>query len=218
VALDPEHRLVLSVLLGRRTADHSQLLVEDFHRRMGGRLMDLLTSDENPAYGAAIPEVYGQTAQPRRWGPCGRLPKPYKVPPKGLVYATVHKTREGNHVVDVETRLLYGSQAGLKRALKGSAVSATVQTAFVERQNCTDRHRNARKARKTYCFSMDWDVHEAVTYFTTYSANFCWSVRKLRQEVGPKRYRQRTPAMAAVLTDHSWTLKEWLSYPAVQQR
>jgi hypothetical protein len=60
-------------------------------------------------------------------------------------------------------------------------------------------------------------VHEAVTYFTAYSANFCWPVRTLRQQVGPRRYRQRTPAMAAELTDHIWTLKEWLAYPAVQR-
>ena len=41
--------------------------------------------------------------------------------------------------------------------------------AFVERDNGTDRHRNARKTRKTYCFSKDWDIHKAVTYFTMYS-------------------------------------------------
>ena len=125
----------------------------------------------HPAYAAAILEVYGQVVQPERQGPCGRFPLPYKVPPKGLVYATVHKTRENNRVVAVETRLIYGNQAALKRALKDSAVSDAVNTVFVERQNGTDRNRNARKVRKTYCFSKDWDMHEAVTYFTTYSAN-----------------------------------------------
>ena len=217
VALDPEHRLVLSVIPGRRTADHRQFLVEDFHRRTGGRIMNLLTTDEYPAYAGAILEVYGAVVQPERQGNCGRFPKPYKAPPKDLVYATVHKTRENNRVVDVETRLIYGSAAALKRALKHSAVSAVVNTVFIERQNGTDRNRNARKVRKTYCFSKDWDVHEAVTYFTTFSANFCWPVRTLRQKIAPKRYRQRTPAMAAGLADHIWTLKEWLSYPGVQR-
>ena len=41
-----------------------------------------------------------------------------------------------------------------------------------------------------------------------------WSVRTLREPVAPKRYRQRTPAMAAALTDHVWSLKEWLSFPS----
>jgi hypothetical protein len=61
-------------------------------------------------------------------------------------------------------------------------------------------------------------VHEAVSYFTLYSYNFCWPVRTLRQGSRRKGYRQRTPAMAAGLTDHIWTLKEWLSRPAVQRQ
>ena len=66
-------------------------------------------------------------------------------------------------------------------------MSRTVNTSFVERQHGTDRHRNARKSRKTYRFSKDWRVHEAMTYFTLYSYNFCWPVRTLRQrdERGP---------------------------------
>ena len=106
----------------------------------------------------------------------------------------------------------------VKSALEASAVSGTVNTVFVERHNGTDRNRNARKVRKTYAFSKDWDVHEAMTYFATYSYNFCWPVRTLRQKVGRRRYRQRTPAMAAKLTDHVWTLQEWLSFPAVQRK
>lgn len=106
MAIDPEQRLVLSVIPGRRTADHCQFLVEDFHRRTGGRIMNLLTSDAYSAYPGAILEVYGQVVQPERQGNCGRFPLPYKVPPKELVYATVQKTRENNRVVDVETRLL----------------------------------------------------------------------------------------------------------------
>jgi hypothetical protein len=218
VALDAESRLVLSVVSGRQSAEHSLLLVEAVARRTGGEPLDLFTSDENPAYAWALLEVYGQKVQPRRKGKRGRRPKPVKVPPKGLTYATVHKRRKKNRVVAVEARVVYGTKAAVRAALEGSAVSATVNTVFVERHNATDRHRNARKGRKTYCFSKDWDVHEAVTYFTAYSYNFCWPVRTLRQKVGRKRYRQRTPAMAAGLTDHIWSLSEWLSFPAVQRR
>jgi len=56
-----------------------------------------------------------------------------------------------------------------------------------------------------------------MTYFTMYSYNFCWPVRTLRVQVAENRYEQRTPAMAAGLTDHVWTIKEWLSYPAVKR-
>ena len=45
-------------------------------------------------------------------------------------------------------------------------------------------------------------------------AGDCWAVRTLREEVAPKRYRQRTPAMAAGLADHVWSLEEGLRFPS----
>ena len=130
-----------------------------------------------------------------------------------MVYATVHKTREQGRVVKIETRLVFGTLLNLSAALVW-AVLDWVNTVFGERSNGTDRHRNRRKVRKTYRFSKDWEVQEAMTYFTLYSSNCCCPVRTLRQEVAPKRYRQRTPAMAAGLTDHVWSLEEWLLFPS----
>ena len=45
--------------------------------------------------------------------------------------------------------------------------------------------------------------------------NFGWCVRTLRQKVQeePPRYHYRTPAMAAGLADHAWTMHELLCYP-----
>ena len=57
VALDPEHRLVVSVVPGKRSADNVHALVRDFQRRTGGRIMNLMTSDEYPAYQDAIVEA-----------------------------------------------------------------------------------------------------------------------------------------------------------------
>jgi hypothetical protein len=218
VALDPEHRLVVSALVGKHSAEHVDLLVADFRQRTGGRLMNLMTSDENPAYQEAILESYGEEYQPRRRGRRGRKPARRKRPPKGLRYATVHKTRKNNRVVKVEQRVIYGTLLAVAAALAASAVSTAVNTVFVERHNGTDRNRNARKARKTYCFSKDWEVHEAVSYFTLYSYNFCWPVRTLREKGADGKWRQRTPAMAAGLTDHPWSLAEWLCFPGVQHK
>jgi hypothetical protein len=206
--------LVLSVVPGRQSADHTLVLVEDVARRTGGQPLDLFPSDENPAYAWALVAVYGEAVRPKRKGNRGRHPNPVKVPPRRLTYATVHKTRKQNRVVQVEARVVYGTKAAVRAALGRSAVSATVNTVYVERHNGTDRNRNARKVRKTFCFAKDWAVPEALTYFTMYSYNFCWPVRTLREKVGRKRYRQRTPAMAAGLADHVWSLGEWLRYPS----
>lgn len=218
VALDPEHRLVVSVVVGQRTEAETQRLVADFQQRTEGRLMNLMTSDENPTYAAAILETYGESFQPRRKGKHGRRPARRKRAPKGLVYATVHKTRKNNRVVAVDRRLIYGTLTALVAALAASAVSDTVNTVFIERENGTDRHQNARKVRKTYRFSKDWEVHDAVTRFTLFSSNFCWPVRTLRERDEHGKWRQRTPAMAAGLTDHVWSIREWLTVPGVQRK
>jgi IS1 family transposase len=218
VALDPEHRLVVSVVVGRRSAEETQRLVENFQQRTAARQMNLMTSDENPAYAEAILQTYGETVQPKRKGKRGRQPAPTKKPPKGLHYATVHKTRENQRIVKVDRRVIYGTVTAILAALAVSAVSDDVNTVFIERQNGTDRHRNARKARKTYRFSKDWEVHEAVSYYSLYSYNFCWPVRTLRRRDANRRWQPRTPAMSAGLTDHVWSLKEWLGFPAVQRQ
>ena len=217
VAFDPEHRLVVSVVPGKRTEENAQQLVQDFKERTGGRLMNLMTSDEYPAYKTAIFEAYSTAKEVPRTGRPGRPRKPVKVLPKGLKYATVHKERENGRVVKVTTRVVFGTMAAVLIALARSLVSKVVNTAFIERHNGSDRNRNRRKVRKTCCFSKDWEAHEAMTYFTMYSYNFCWPVRTLRVEVGEGEYQQRTPAMAAGLTDHIWTIREWATYPVVRR-
>ena len=217
MAFDPKHRLVLSVVAGKRTAENVEAVVKDFHRRTGGRTMRLITTDEHPAYGTAILEAYGRTVVPERTGRPGRPKAPYKVAPKDLCYATVRKTREKGRVEEIVVGAVFGTLKAVKAALKRSRVSRSINTAFVERHNGTDRDFNARKVRKTYCFSKDWRVHEAVTYFGMYRYNFCWEVRTLREPEEKGRWRARTPAMAAGLTDHVWSLMEWLSFPTIQQ-
>jgi len=57
-----------------------------------------------------------------------------------------------------------------------------------------------------------------MTVFTLYSYNFCWTVRTLRQKDEQDKWQQRTPAMAAGLTDHVWSLEEWLTFLGVQRK
>jgi IS1 family transposase len=218
VALDPEHRLVVSVVPGERTAENARAVVNDFKRRTGGRVMNLITSDGFPAYETAILEAYGETVTPPRTGKRGRPKAPYKVPPEGLNYAVVEKTRAKGRVVSIVARVIFGTMATVAAALGMSRVSRAINTSFVERQNATDRHRNARKVRKTYRFSKDWRNHEAVTYLTLYSYNFCWPVRTLRVRDENGQWVDHSPAMAAGLTDHVWSMSEWLRFPAVRRR
>jgi hypothetical protein len=209
--------LVLAVVPGARSIENAEEIVAEVKDRTGARPPALMTSDEYPAYASALEAVY---AEPVATPPAGTLERPRILPerrmPETLTSATVHKERENNRVVEVRGAVVLGGQGGVDRALEASSCSRTINTSFVERQHATDRGQNARKSRRTYRFSKDWRVHEAMTYCTLYRYNFCWAVRTLRVRGEAGRWQKRTPAMAAGLADHVWSPKEGLSFPAIQ--
>jgi hypothetical protein len=204
------------VVPGARVTENAVEVVQQVADRTA-TTPELFTSDAYPVYEAAIAEVYGTLSVPARTGGPGRPAGPVLEVPSEVTYATVHKERARGRVVAVVTAVVLGTSLAVAGALERSTVSRTINTSLVERQHATDRGRNARKARRTYKFSKDWRVHEAMTYFTMYSYNFCWPVRTLRQGDRQAGYVQRTPAMAAGLTDHIWPLEEWLTFPVVQR-
>ncbi len=218
VALDPESRLVLAVVPGARDAEAVEEVVGEVKDQTGGRVLGLVTSDDYPAYETALLEAYGQEVTTTATGRPSRRMVLEKVPPPGMNYATVEKRREKGRVVEIITRVVFGTMAAVQAALAQSKASRRINASFLERQNATDRHHNARKVRKTYTFSKDWRVHEAMTYFTMYSYNFCWAVRTLTERDDAGHLRRRTPAMAAGLADHVWTMREWITLPGVQRR
>ena len=216
--MDPESRLVLAVVPGARDAEAVEEVVGAVKDRTGGRVLDLVTSDDYPAYETALLEAYGPEVTATATGRPSRKMLPEKVPPPGMSSATIEKRREKGRVIEVITRVIFGTMAAVQVALARSEASRRINVSFLERQNATDRHHNARKVRKTYTFSKDWRVHEAMTYFTMYSYNFCWPVRTLTERGEGGRLRRRTPAMAAGLADRVWTMREWITLPGVQRR
>src|SRR5213078_456493 len=59
VALDAESRPVLSVVVGKRTQAHATQVVRELRERTDGRPLNLITTDEYPAYACALAAVYG---------------------------------------------------------------------------------------------------------------------------------------------------------------
>jgi hypothetical protein len=218
VAYDPEHKLVLAVVPGARDGASAREVVGEVKDRTGDG-PDLWTSDGHAAYEAALVETFSEPepkpAAPR--GPGRPRVAPRRRPAAKLVYATVRKERKKGRVVSIRRTVVLGDESTVEAILKASACSRTINTSFVERRHATDRGQNARKSRRTYRFSKDWEVHEAMTYFTAYRYNFCWPVRTLRTMGEDGRWQQRTPAMAAGLADHVWSLEEWITFPAVQR-
>lgn len=222
IAFSPVCKLVPAWVVGKRTLPHARRLVFRLKSATNGQI-PFFTSDELPHYADALLEVYGQWVQPTRQGTRGRLPHPQRVPPPDLCYAVVVKKREKGRVVEVTTRIVYGSTAQVEAALLASPVSHTINTYGVERNNLTIRQHSRRMGRKVNAFSKDPDYLEQQLTLAFAYYHFVAPHRGLRQRLPKpvptkgrhgsyKKWKPVTPAMAAGLTDHLWTMDELLSF------
>jgi IS1 family transposase len=222
IAFSPIFKIVPVWVMGKRTLSHARKLVFRLKSASDGRI-PFFTSDELPHYADALLEVYGEQVQPPRNGTRGRFPKPYRVPPPDLCYAVVVKKRERGRVVEVSTRVVYGTTQQVEAALEASPVSQVINTYGVERNNLTIRQHSRRMSRKVNAFSKDPDYLEYQLTWAFAYYHFVIPHRGLRQRLpraiptkgrkgSYKKWKQITPAMAAGLTDHIWTMDELLSF------
>lgn len=79
VAYDPDNKLVLAVVLGKRSPENISKVVEEAKKRTGGRLMDMITTDEYKGYKPAILKHYGE-AEELEPNKLGRPRKPKMLP------------------------------------------------------------------------------------------------------------------------------------------
>ena len=180
VVIDAESKAVISMVIGKRTKENTEELIRDFSSRVNdGKPPKLFTTDDYPCYKDALLSLYGKWVVPEPTGKRGRPRNPFQTMPD-MQYATVKKHKKGGCVVSVETEQIYGTQDDLVDILELSLVSNRVNTSFVERQNGTDRHLNARKARKTLEFSKDKIYHVGQSWLCMTYYNFCWDHRLLR--------------------------------------
>jgi IS1 family transposase len=222
VAFSPVCKLVPSWVVGKRTLPNARKLVFRLKSATDGHI-PFFTSDALPHYADALLEVYGVLETPPRQGNRGRYPLPRKSPPPDLCYAVVVKERERGRVVNVTTRIVYGSEQQVAAALKASPVSTTINTYGVERNNLTIRQHSRRMGRKVNAFSKERDYLEYQLTLAFAYYHFVMPHRGLRQRLpkpiqtkGPrasyKKWKPITPAMAAGLTDHVWSMNELLSF------
>ena len=143
----------------------------------------------------------------------GGRPKRETVP--GLMIAQVIKEYARGRVVDVVQRIVRGSADAVALILRDTGCTE-INTSFIERLNATFRGRLAALVRKGRAMAhTESKLLEHGMYLAGCTDNFCYFHDSLRVTVpsgGTKKWTGRTPAMAAGLTDHRWTMRELLSY------
>jgi hypothetical protein len=119
-------------------------------------------------------------------------------------------------VVDVTRRMAHGCLKAAQALLAKSHGGTMLNTAFIERLNATFRSRLAVLVRRSRALIRNPQTLEPLMYLMGCVYNFCTEHKSLRLKlwVGSHGFRwvQRTPAIAAGLTDHIWTVKELLLF------
>ena len=127
-----------------------------------------------------------------------------------LCIATVIKRAEKKRVVEVTRKMTRGTQEQAEHLLKASRGGSALNTAFIERLNGTMRERLASLTRKCRHAARRVEALETGMYLIGCTYNFCFAHHELSKL--QHRGSACTPAMAAGVTDHLWTVEEVLTY------
>jgi IS1 family transposase len=219
-AIDPVSKLLLTIDVGQRTRTMAQGVVHQVARVLAPGCVPLFLTDGFKEYTVALLTHFGHWVQPPRRQATGPAPKPRWMPLPALLYAQAVKSYRRRRVVHVRHRVVFGTMAGVNRVLAASGWQ--INTAFIERVNLTIRQHVAAVGRRviTLCKG-ETGIRQQLTLYHIYY-NFCLPHTSLRLALpqpepthgngSAKRWRPQTPAMAAGLTDHVWTLREVLLF------
>jgi hypothetical protein len=124
-----------------------------------------------------------------------------------LIIGQVIKTQKKYRLVKVEHTLLHGDEQGLLECIEQSHGGTQINTSYIERFNGTMRERLASLSRKCRHASRQGSAFQWGMYLVGCTYNLCWFHHQLGQ----------TPAQAAGLTHHAWSIKQVLTYKVPPQ-
>jgi IS1 family transposase len=220
VAMDPVTKLLVALDVGERTLAMTQRFVHHVAQVLAPDCAPLFLTDGFREYATALLTHYGHWVQPARRQTIGPNPKPRWMPRPQLLYAQVVKTVRRRCLVDVKHRVVFGTLEAVQQVL--AACGWQINTAFVERLNLSLRQHVAAIGRRVSTLCKDEEgLHQQLALYHVYY-NFCLPHASLRQALpqpvpthgtgAATQWRPQTPAMAAGLTDHVWSLREVLLY------
>ncbi|MCA1606889.1 MAG: hypothetical protein LC775_15790 [Acidobacteria bacterium] len=153
--------------------------------------------------------------EPLRSGKRGR---PRLLLPDGVMVAQAIKRYARRRVTGVVRRIVRGTEEAVRIRLNSTQGSegAVINTAYIERFQATLRSRLAPLVRRTRAAARQRAPLEAGMWLVGTVYNFCCWHRSLRlrcSSTEERRWVERTPAQAAGLADHRWSLHELLAFP-----
>ena len=169
----------------------------------------LVVTDGLNAYFSVIRAAFRSSLPGRGRG------RPWMIHWPDICIGQVAKQYQGRRTSGIIRRVLQGSPKMVADLIAASG-GKDLNTAYIERLNATFRNRLASLARRSRALLRKPETLTPLVYLMGSVYNFCSQHQSLRLKlwVGSHGFRwvQRTPAMAAGLTDHCWTVKELLLY------
>ena len=166
----------------------------------------LLAVDGLPSYVRAFQQAF-RSKVPRAGQPGRCLLRPWDK----IAIVQVVKQRTQRQLT-IQRRVVQGCPEMIKRLIRLSQGQGGINTAFIERLNATFRQRLACLARRSRALARQPETLLAGRYVLGCVYNFCTYHQSLRLPLllpkGRCRWLKRTPAIAAGLTDHCWTIQE----------
>jgi transposase-like protein len=145
----------------------------------------------------------------------GHRGRPRLVVEPGLLMGQVIKRYAKRRVVGVVHRIVQGTAQAIAEVLSRTRTGTVINTAYIERLNATFRSALAPLVRRGRAIAHLETTLTAGMYLVGCAYNFCWchgSLRLPASQGSARRWSERTPAMAAGLTDRPWTMAELLRY------
>ena len=210
MAMAVPSRLWLGGVVGQRRDLALITAVVAMVRRAAKGMAFLACVDGLASYVTALVRVF---RDPVRAGRRGR-PKLVAIP--GLLLGQVIKHHSGRRLVDVTRRVVLGTAGAVAGVLSATGTGTGINTSYIERLNATFRASICPLVRRGRAIARGEGVLTGWMYLVGCAYNFCWEHDSLRiaTPAGARpEWRERTPAMAAGLTDHRWTMHELLSQP-----
>lgn len=207
-AIDVDTRLRVGRAIGKNEEEVATVMMKQIRDRCNPIEPPAISSDGNDSYPEAMLDTWGKLPE---YSGRGRPPT-NKQPLPGWKCLQVTKHRSGGKLIRVTHRVVYGDPKEVPELMG-------LNTAYVERTNLTSRQMNGRMVRKTLSFSKDEKILEASCVLEDAVYNLTRPNKSLRLEVehDQRRWEPRSPAMAAGLTDHIWTIKELMMLVAVPE-
>lgn len=146
----------------------------------------------------------------------GSQGRPRMIPWPDINIVQVVKRRKAK-TLEIERRIVQGSESQVTAIIHDSQGGGVINTAFIERLNATFRQRIHSLGRRTRSLVSTQTTLDASMYLMGCTYNFCSLHRSLGQTIivnskGQQRRILCTPAMAAGITDHVWSLSELLFF------